>query len=365
VNAIRKYTQLVNGIDEQIVTINDARKENTGVIGGVGDWVGEKMGAYSTGKESYESQIQQAQDRAKTLHAQMIAEFSGKTISESEQKSIDVLVQKLEKSTGAKLEHVSWAKATFNSIGADDIQGDAGSLVNRMKIAAKTSISAVEGGVEGITGIVEMTGKAIGICTAYIASAVSEGKFDSSVGKQISADVTQIFSLLTLENAKKALALLPKALESFASATPDVQAEGFGKFFGMILAPLGIGAKVVQAGKAISIVGVTGMKAGAKTAERAAKIVARQYERVSGPSERAMNVAKKAGMAGVAAMSLGTGEVALAGTAIAGGTAVQYIGEMGAGGKGKISEKALAEMTQAEKVAKAETRSGVSRETVL
>lgn len=104
----------------------------------------------------------------------MIAEFSGKTISESEHKSIDALVQKLEKSAGAKLEHVSWAKATFNSIGADDIQGDAGSLVNRMKIAAKTSISAVEGGVEGITGIVEMTGKAIGICTAYITSAVSE-----------------------------------------------------------------------------------------------------------------------------------------------------------------------------------------------
>lgn len=177
--------------------------------------------------------------------------------------------------------------------------------------------------------------------------------------------MTQIFSLLTFENAQKALVLLPEALESFANATPDVQAEGFGKFFGMILAPLGIGSKVVQAGKAISIVGMTGMKAGAKTAERAAKIVSRQYERVSGPSERALNVAKKAGMAGVAAMSLGTGEVALAGTAIAGGTAVQYIGEMGAGKKGRISEKALADMTQAEKITKAEARSGVSRETVL
>ena len=159
---------------------------------------------------------------------------------------------------------MSWAKATFNSVGADDIQGDAGSFVNRTKIFVKTTIGMAEGGYESVASILEITGKAMGICTAYIASAVSEGKLDSSVGKQISADVSQIFSLLTLENAKKAIALLPKALESFANATPDVQAEGFGKFFGMILAPLGIGSKAVKAAKSVGEAGMATVKTGAE-----------------------------------------------------------------------------------------------------
>ena len=81
---------------------------------------------------------------------------------------------------------------------------------------------------------------------------------------QISADVAKIFSLLTLENAKKAIALLPKALESFMNANPDVRAEGFGKFFGMILAPLGIGAKTVKAAKSVGEAGMAIVKTGAE-----------------------------------------------------------------------------------------------------
>jgi hypothetical protein len=94
---------------------------------------------------------------------------------------------------------------------------------------------------------------------------VSEGKFDSSVGIQISSDVAKIFSLLTIENAKKALELLPKALESFANATPDVQAEGFGKCFGLILTPIGIGTKTVAAARSVGEAGIKTVKAGLET----------------------------------------------------------------------------------------------------
>ncbi len=65
----------------------------------------------------YENQIKQIQDRAKALHTQIVHEFTGKTISESEQKSIEVIMQKLEKSAGEKLEHVGWARAVSNSLG--------------------------------------------------------------------------------------------------------------------------------------------------------------------------------------------------------------------------------------------------------
>ncbi len=256
---IGKYAQWANNLEEQITTLNNARKENTGIVGGIGDWVGEKTGAYSTGKEAYEEQIKQIQDRAKALHAQIINEFSEKTLSEDEKTSIQKLIQKLKIQTGARLEHVGWARAVSNSL--DDNQNlpsDLGSKTFHM------TLGAMEGGYESVAGIMEISGKAIGICTAYIGSAVSEGKFDASVGKQISADVARIFSLLTLKNAQKAIALLPKALESFMNAKPDVQAEGFGKFFGMIIAPLGIGAKTVTAAKSVGEAGMATVKAGAE-----------------------------------------------------------------------------------------------------
>lgn len=81
-----------------------------------------------------------------------------------------------------------------------------------------------------------------------------------------------------------------------------------------------------------------------------------------------MRVARRASVAGMATVALGTGEVALAGTAIAGGTAVRYVGEMGAGGKAKAStaaESVIKDATLAERMAKAEARSGVKPETVF
>lgn len=73
----------------------------------------------------------------------------------------------------------------------------------------------------------EIIGKATGICSAYIGTAIQEGKFDSSVGRQISTDVVQVFSLLTYKNAQIAIKHLSKALEEFGNAPPDIKAEKF------------------------------------------------------------------------------------------------------------------------------------------
>jgi len=41
----------------------------------MGDWIGEKTGSYETGKAIYESQMKQIQERAKSLHSQLLADF--------------------------------------------------------------------------------------------------------------------------------------------------------------------------------------------------------------------------------------------------------------------------------------------------
>lgn len=246
---IKKFTTFTNWVEEQIKSTNEHKKDNTGIVAGVGDWIGEKTGAFETGKSIYEQQIKQAQDRAKELHSQISIQFQWKNIPESEKAEVGKLIARLEKLAWAKLEEVSWWKAVFNTIGAGDIEWDAGSLKNRTKIFAKTTIGFAEGAYDVVSSIAEITGKAIGITAAYVGSSVSEGKFDSSVGKQITSDVKEIFSMLTIENAKIAIAKLPEALEKFANASPDIQAEGFGKFFGNLLVAGWVWVKIFQWGK--------------------------------------------------------------------------------------------------------------------
>ncbi len=247
---IKRYTLWVESLEWQIKQINELRRENTWIIGGVGDWIGEKTWAYATWKENYEDQLKQAQGRAKTLHLQIVAEhFEAKNLSDQERAKIEQLLNQLEKASGAKLEHVSWWKAVFNSAWIDDIKWDTGSVVNRAKIFSRTVISTAEGAVDAVSFIAEITGKAIGICGAYVTSAISEGKFDSAVGKEIASDVSAIFELLTLENAKKALAMLPEALEKFWNLPLLEQADWFWVFFWNMLITAGIWFKMMQWGK--------------------------------------------------------------------------------------------------------------------
>ena len=315
-----------------MTTLNKSRQENTGVVGGIGDWIGEKTGAYSTGKEIYENQMKQIQERAKALHAQLLAEFNRKTLSPTEQANIDILVLKLEKMTGVKLEHISWADAVLTSTHITNAP---------MRYAIRTTAGAAEGAYEGVTGIMEITGKAIGILTAYA--------LEPQARDIIKNDISEIFSQLTLENAKKLLAALPKAFEEFQKLPGDKQIEGAMKFIGMMLVPLGIGAKGIKAGKAVVETGLAATKAGGETAIRAARIMAKQAKRASGASKNALKVAGKASIAGATALTLGTGATTVGATAIAGGTAVRYVGEMG-GGKQKISTEVAEKVAIAEKI---------------
>ncbi len=74
---------------------------------------------------------------------------------------------------------------------------------------------------------------------------------------------------------------------------------------------------------------------------------------------------RRAAVVGAAMVAGGTVETAVAGTGIVAGTTVRYAGEMGAGGKTAESAAKLAkEAALAEKIAKSEARSGISRETV-
>ena len=176
------------------------------------------------------------------------------------QAQVDAIISRLDKTSNSKLASVSWGKSLFNTAGVSDIQGDAGSMKNRAKIFALASTGAVEGMYDAAHFILEAGGKAIGIAGAYVGSAVSEGRLDSSVGKMVVQDVSDMFKLVTLENAEKVLAMLPKALEKFANASPDEQASGFGEFFGGFLVAGGVGVKLASKGAHSARVGARALR---------------------------------------------------------------------------------------------------------
>lgn len=159
---IGQYSLVVENIEQQIKETNRTKQRETGVVAGVGDFIGEKTKLYETGSAISARNIEQSVGQAKKLHAKILADFQGKEISSSEKAKIDTLIIRLEKVSGAKLEHVSWGKAVFNTANIDDVHGDIGSLKNRAKIGARAAIGLAEGGYEGISGIMEITGKALG-----------------------------------------------------------------------------------------------------------------------------------------------------------------------------------------------------------
>jgi hypothetical protein len=244
--SMRRYDFLVREIEQQIKDANDSKKEATNVVAGMGDWIGEKTGAYSTGKEIYASIVARSVAQARELHAKLLTELKSNP-PESERAKIDELIARLEKASGAKLEGVGWADAVLNTSGGKDFAP--------VKYGVRATFGALEGGYDGIAGIAEISGKFLGILAAY--------SFEPRAREVIEEDVAKVLAALTLENAKKLLAALPKAFEAFQKLPADRQIEGAAKLIGNILVPLGIGAKGVQAGKAIAETGMRTMKAGA------------------------------------------------------------------------------------------------------
>lgn len=246
ISKINKYNKQIKSVEEQIKFINDEKKKNTWIIGRIWDWIWEKSWAYETWKQIYEQQIIQAKELAKSIHSIIIQEFNWKNLIPSEKDQIEKLILRLEKISWEKLTEVTWAKAVFNSVWMDDIEGDIGSMSNRWKIFVSTVASVAEWWYDMVSWILEITWNALWIAWAYVYSAVSEGKFSSSVWKEVVSDVEKIFSQLTLENAKKALKMLPKALEKFANASPEEQSEWFWKLCWSFLVPIWMGSKVVK-----------------------------------------------------------------------------------------------------------------------
>jgi hypothetical protein len=157
--AIKKFTSMVAGVEDQVRTINELKKENTGIVGGVGDALSSGMrffggSGFETGKDAYESQIKQAQARSQEIHAQLLAEFEGKAPSPSpaEQAQIVALVARLGKTTGAKLNNVSWGTAVSNSFGVD---GKAESSVASRAVHGALGIA--EGVFDMATSVADLT----------------------------------------------------------------------------------------------------------------------------------------------------------------------------------------------------------------
>lgn len=113
-------------------------------MAGIGGFIGEKTGAYETGKAAYSRIVANAKEQAKELHSKILSDFpEGKELSENEKKRIAELLARLEKASGAKLEDVSWGKAVFNTAQIDpNIESN---IVTR---SVRGAIGVAQGAVE-------------------------------------------------------------------------------------------------------------------------------------------------------------------------------------------------------------------------
>ncbi len=57
---IGRYDFLVLQLENRVREANEAKAADTGIIEGIGDWIGEKTGAYETGKAAYARVVERA-----------------------------------------------------------------------------------------------------------------------------------------------------------------------------------------------------------------------------------------------------------------------------------------------------------------
>lgn len=110
-------------------------------------------------------------------------------------------------------------------------------------MGVRTVTGGAEGAFDSVSGILEITGKVIGMAASY--------GFEPQTREIIESDLRDVFSKITFENAKKLYDAIPKAFDNFSKLPIEKQAEGAAKLIGSILVPLGIGAKAVSAGKGV------------------------------------------------------------------------------------------------------------------
>lgn len=352
-NSISRYESQALSLERQIAEINDSKKENTDMAGWIGDWIGEKTGAYETGKSIYEDQIKQTHARAKDLFTKISSDLQTWKIWEADKSKIQSIIAKLEKVLGAKLEEVSWWDAAMNDINKGLLKWS-----KPVEYAVRGAYWAGEGAYDMVVWIAEITWKAMWIFGAFV--------IEPEARTIIKEDLNKVLSVITYENAKKVLALLPGALEKFSQLPPEKQVEWAAKFVGTFLIPIWIGWKVIDASASIGKAWMQTAKTWARTmAETSTKIA----KELNATWKVTMQTAKEWARAMVesSAMFVGwTTELWLAGAGVVWWTAVRYVWEFGAGGKKKMNTgKISKEGNLAKKIEKAETHSGISHEVVM
>lgn len=139
---IGRYDFLVLQLENRVREANEAKASETGIIEGIGDWIGEKTKAYETGKDAYAKIVGQAAQEAEKLRGELAAEFARKDVAPSEAEKIASISERLRKISESRLKNVGWAEATFNTVG--------GKNVAPVRYAVRTLAGAAEGAYEGV-----------------------------------------------------------------------------------------------------------------------------------------------------------------------------------------------------------------------
>lgn len=118
---IGRYDFLVLQLENRVREANEAKASETGIIEGIGDWIGEKTKAYGTGKDAYAKIVGQAAQEAEKLRSELAAEFARKDVAPSEAEKIASISERLRKVSESRLQNVGWAEATFNTVGGKNV----------------------------------------------------------------------------------------------------------------------------------------------------------------------------------------------------------------------------------------------------
>jgi hypothetical protein len=226
---IGRYELLALQIENRIKETNETKKAETGMVAGIGDWIGEHTGAYETGKAAYVRTLQQAAGSASSLSEKIAREFGdGSGLPDAERMRVALLLVRLDVLSKSQLEDVSWTEAFMTSTGAKD------------SALGLYPIHRAMGMAEGAFGVIESTGKTLGTAAAF---------FNPETHLAVMEDVNAFARNFDPANLKKVGSSIPAILAALWKLPLNKQVEGLSKFAGSMAVPGGILSKTVRGGK--------------------------------------------------------------------------------------------------------------------
>jgi hypothetical protein len=345
-------TLQVQSLEERMKLVNDLRQENTGIVGGIGDFVWEKLGTHKTGKEAYTEQVSQIQKSCLELNQKILDTLEKTPPSSPEEKAqYEQLFNTLQKLSTSELKKVTWGTATLNTTGWKDTQG----YSHMVRIVTAVGEAAYD------TTAFAME------CIWQASAMLAASALDSGARDIIIEDLKNAFSQITVENMKKILALLPWKIEEVSKLPSDQRIEACVYLVGSLLLGLGIAWKWIQVGKSLVKEGAELARIGtARISDANSKLL--QWVKI-GKQEIAKSAKQLATWAAIA--TLGGTQVAVGATTVGASTLLNVAGETGSATKWVAWAKAILSKTTttwenlATKMTRAEARSGVRPETVL